>query len=84
MSNREKLAAFLANRKRDLTQQQLIVAEVVFETPGTFSPEEMASSLNGRASRATVFRTLNLLAAADLIRQVKFNGTDVFVMTADE
>jgi Fe2+ or Zn2+ uptake regulation protein len=84
MSNRDKLAEFLANRERPLTQHQGIVAEAIFATPGKFSDEEIASNLNGRASRATVYRILNLLAKADVLRQVKFNGTDVFVMTADE
>jgi Fe2+ or Zn2+ uptake regulation protein len=84
MSNREKLAEFMAKRGRNLTQHQGIVAEAIFAKPGTFSAEKIAAILQGKISRATVHRVLNLFAKADVLRQVRFNGTDVFVMAADE
>jgi Fe2+ or Zn2+ uptake regulation protein len=46
MSNRDKLAELLANRERDLTQQQRLVAEAIFAMSGTFSAEEIVTRLH--------------------------------------
>jgi Fe2+ or Zn2+ uptake regulation protein len=84
MSSREKLAEFMAKRGRSFTQHQEVVADAIFAEPGTFNAAKIAAILQGKISRATVFRVLNLFAKADVLRQVRFNGTDVFVITADD
>ena len=61
-----------------------IVDDVVVDLPGTFEADEILAGLRDNVSRPTVFRTLRGLLEAEIIRQVRFNGRDVFVMSADD
>ncbi len=61
-----------------LTDQRLRIAKLLLSGPQHLSAEQIAQSLrrNGeRVSKATLYNTLNLLAARGLIRQLAVDGS---------
>lgn len=61
----------------------MTVAAKVLSLSGTFTRDEVAAQFSGEVSRATVYRTINALINAELIREVKFNDQSVFVVRAE-
>ena len=61
---RRRFELFLKERKLRVTQQRLDILDLAWETHDHFSAEQMfgwARVRNAHASRATVYRTLNLM-----------------------
>ena len=79
----DRYREFLARRGRQMSQHAAAVLETTLALPGTFGAEDVCGRLTGRVSRATVYRTLGLLVDAAILRRVEFNGSPVFVVTAD-
>ena len=75
-------ADFFAHKGRKVTDQMLRVVEAVSECTGTFTHDDILIMISGRASRAMVFCTLARMLEAEMLRQVTFNGREVFVVTA--
>ncbi len=71
---RERFQAFLASHSLKLTPQRLVVFEKVFETHEHFSAETLYSWLredkDAKVSRATVYRTLQLLQEGEFIESL--------------
>jgi len=71
---RQRLEAFLRSRGLRLTAQRRIVFEEVFRHHGHLDVDELVARLRRlgkRASRATVYRTLDLLAEAGLVKHMR-------------
>lgn len=69
----EKFRRYLTSEKLKLTRQRAAILDTIFATHGHFDADDLFFALrkNGkRISKATVYRTLELLIAAGLIRQV--------------
>jgi len=69
-----ELDAFLKSRGLKLTSQRMAIFEEVFRDHGHFYADEIAARLKkrgGTASRATVYRTLDLLVEAELVKAVR-------------
>ena len=74
MAPKVKLFAdFLVSKGLKLTGERQKIVDEIFRIPRHFEPEELLIELRGRqlkASRATIYRTLELLREAGLIRKV--------------
>jgi len=71
----EKFREYLATRGKRLTHERAIIVDEVFASHEHFEADELVARLatgkNGRrVSRATVYRTLNQLVEAGLLRKV--------------
>lgn len=74
---RERFKAFLKGRGLSLTSQRDAVFEEVFRYHGHLEADEIADRLRRsgrRASRATVYRTLDLLVEAGLAKRVRLGS----------
>lgn len=74
---RERFRAFLRARRLSLTSQRQAVFEEVFRHHGHLYADEIAERLRKsgrRASRATVYRTLDLLVDAGLVKRVRLGS----------
>ena len=74
---REKtlLVAFLAGKGLKFTRQRETVVDEIFASGGHFEAEDIVERLKrkrGRVSRATVYRTLELLQECRLVEKVNF------------
>lgn len=72
---KETFLHFLAHKKLKLTRQRLAVVDEIFSDNGHFDAEELVERLrNKRAhvSRATVYRTLELLQECQLVEKLDF------------
>ncbi|MEC7557722.1 MAG: Fur family transcriptional regulator [Planctomycetota bacterium] len=84
VSPRDKFGEYLSTRNKRLTRERELVLEQVFSSHEHFDREELVSTLTARTdgrrvSRATVYRTLQELERAGLLRKVaRANGRDVF------
>lgn len=78
----ERFTVHAARTGQRVTAQKLRVVESVWTLAGPFDQEDVVSALVGQVSRATVFRTLAQLLEAEMLRRVRFNDRDVFVVTA--
>jgi len=81
--DREKtlFIAFLAGKRLKLTRQRETVVEEIFASGGHFEAEDMVERLKrkrARVSRATVYRTLELLQECRLVEKVNFGTTQSF------
>lgn len=80
----EKFEEYLLTKKMRLTSERLIVANAIFSDHEHFDIETIVARLSRRTdgkrvSRATVYRTLDLLEEAGLIRKVaRANDREVF------
>lgn len=75
--NRQKqgFLEYLARRGLKLTRQRLAVVDEIFSDTGHFEAEELVERLKGsriRVSRATVYRTLELLRECQLVEKLDF------------
>ncbi|MDX1967591.1 MAG: Fur family transcriptional regulator [Planctomycetaceae bacterium] len=80
-----KFREFLTTKKMRLTPEREAIVEAVYSTHDHFDAEQWVGSLsrqNGprsRASRSTIYRTLNLLVEAGLLRKVaRSNDREVY------
>ena len=79
-----KFGEYLAPQNKRLTRERDLVLEQVFSSHEHFEREELVVTLTARTdgrrvSRATVYRTLQELERAGLLRKVaRANGRDVF------
>ena len=80
----KRFADFFASKGRKVTDQMARVVEAASDHTGSFTQEEVLVAMAGKASRATVFRTLARMVEAGMLRQVQFNGREVFVTAADD
>lgn len=81
----DKFQEYLATKKMRLTQGRSIIVEEVFSDHEHFEADQLVARLAPRASgrnhvsRATVYRTLNQLVEAGLLRKVaRPNGREVY------
>lgn len=77
-SNWARATARLAERGIRVTHQRLQIASILLGAPQHLSAEQIAEALRrdgARVSKATVYNTLNLLAASGLIRQLTLDGS---------
>ena len=80
VSPEEKFQEFLGTKGMRLTHERSIIVEEVFADHSHFDAEELVERLKKRnVSRATVYRTLNCLEEAGLLRKVaRTNDRDVY------
>lgn len=72
----DRFERFLRGRGLKVTRARLLIAERALSMPGHFSAAELWGALRERgASVATVYRTLELLAEAGLVRRCNLAGT---------
>ncbi len=83
-SPRERFSDFVASKGRTVTDQMARVVDTALGHSGTFGHEDIVAVLQGKSSRATVYRTLAKMVEAGVLRQVNFNDREVFVVTADD
>jgi Fur family ferric uptake transcriptional regulator len=72
---KRNFAAFLATRKLKLTRQREAVLDEILNNPGHFEAEEIVQRLKAnrqRVSRATVYRTLDLMKECLLVERLDF------------
>lgn len=71
----ETLSSYLKAKKLRPTRERLLLLEEIMHTNGHFDADELYASLNARglkASRATVYNTLDLLVDCGLISRYRF------------
>jgi Fur family ferric uptake transcriptional regulator len=64
---------FLVGRGLKLTKERMAVVSEIFSTHGHFEPEHLYFKIRGsgiKASRASVYRTLNLLVESGLVERI--------------
>ena len=82
-SPQERFAEYLQSKGKRITQQRNILVEHVFKRHDHFDAEELIYNLTqqepGRkVSRPTVYRTLNELVEAGLLRRMTLGGRGVY------
>lgn len=78
---KEAFLDYLAHRKLKLTRQRLAVVNEIFSDNGHFEAEELVERLKNkrmRVSRATVYRTLELLRECQLVEKLDFGSPRSF------
>ncbi len=81
--SREKshFANFLEAKNLKLTRQREAVVDVIFSNPGHFEAEDLVQRLKNdytRVSRATIYRTLELLQECQLVERLNFGSSQAF------
>ncbi|MGB8656295.1 MAG: Fur family transcriptional regulator [Candidatus Zixiibacteriota bacterium] len=69
----ESFARYLGTKKLKFTRERNIVLEEMFRTPGHLEADDLLFRLKRKrktASRATVYRTLDLLVESGIVRKV--------------
>jgi Fur family transcriptional regulator, ferric uptake regulator len=72
---KQRFMSFLTTRRLRLTAQRRAIIETVFSTKAHFTAEQLLTWSRRRdksVSRATVYRTLPLLTASGLVREMDF------------
>lgn len=82
-SPQERFAEFLQSKGKRVTQQRRVLVDHVFERHDHFDAEELIINLalspeGGKVSRPTVYRTLNELVDAGLLRRMSLRGRAVY------
>ena len=82
-SPQERFAEFLQSKGKRITNQRRILVDHVFERHDHFDAEELILNLAqqpeaSKVSRPTVYRTLNELVDAGLLRRMNLNGRAVY------
>ena len=78
---RSRFANFLAKKGLKLTRQRMAVLEEIYRDPGHFEAEDLVHRLKNsspRVSRATVYRTLDVLLECQLVEKLDFGTTRSF------
>jgi Fur family ferric uptake transcriptional regulator len=83
LSPQERFEEYLQSRGKRITQQRRIMVEFVFERHDHFDADELIAGLGQRpdgdkVSRPTVYRTLNELVEAGLLRKMTLGGRAVY------
>jgi Fur family ferric uptake transcriptional regulator len=83
LSPEERFAEFLQSRGKRLTQQKKILLETVFRRHEHFDADDLIDELrqidvDKKVSRPTVYRALNELVEAGLLRRMNLNGRSVY------
>lgn len=82
-SPQDRFAEFLQSKGKRITQQRKILVDRVFERHDHFDAEELIYNLSQhtegeKVSRPTVYRTLNELVDAGLLRRMTLGGRAVY------
>jgi Fur family ferric uptake transcriptional regulator len=83
-SPQERFAVYLQSRGKRITQQRRALVDHVFERHDHFDADELIANVAkqdlgvGRVSRPTVYRTLNELVEAGLLRRMTLGGRAVY------
>jgi Fur family ferric uptake transcriptional regulator len=82
-SPQDRFAEFLQSKGKRITQQRRILIDYIFERHDHFDAEELIYNLasvpeGGKVSRPTVYRTLNELVDAGLLRRMNLSGRAVY------
>ena len=82
-SPQERFEEFLQSKGKRITQQRRNLIDYVFERHDHFDAEELIINLSGqpkgrKVSRPTVYRTLNELVDAGLLRRMNLGGRAVY------
>lgn len=81
-SPRERFVEYLQSRGKRVTQQRLQLVDHIFERHDHFDADELIASVaqleGGKISRATVYRTLDELVDAGLLRAMNLTGRRVY------
>jgi Fur family ferric uptake transcriptional regulator len=82
-SPQERFSEFLQSKGKRITQQRRILVDHVFERHDHFDAEELILNLatqpeGSKVSRPTVYRTLNELVDAGLLRRMNLGGRAVY------
>jgi len=82
-SPQERFAEFLQSKGKRITQQRRILVDHVFQRHDHFDAEELIINLaqlpeGPKVGRATVYRTLNELVDAGLLRRMNLTGRAVY------
>ncbi|MCA9260834.1 MAG: transcriptional repressor [Planctomycetales bacterium] len=82
-SPQERFAEYLQSRGKRITQQRKALVDHVFQRHDHFDADELIANLSklsgGKAvSRPTVYRTLNELVEAGLLRRMSLSGRSVY------
>ena len=82
-SPQERFAEFLQSKGKRITQQRRNLIDYVFRQHDHFDAEELILDLSqlpkeSRVSRPTVYRTLNELVDAGLLRRMNLGGRSVY------
>ncbi len=82
-SPQERFAEFLQSKGKRITHQRRVLVDHVFERHNHFDAEELIINLallpeGGKVSRPTVYRTLNELVDAGLLRRMSLGGRAVY------
>jgi len=83
LSPRDRFDEYLQSRGKRITQQRRSLVDYIFERHDHFDADELIGSLAGRPggdriSRPTVYRTLNELVEAGLLRKMTLGGRAVY------
>lgn len=83
LSPQERFDEYLQSRGKRITQQRRALVDFIFERHDHFDADELIDSLarrtdGDRISRPTVYRTLNELVEAGLLRKMTLHGRAVY------
>ena len=82
-SPQERFAEYLQSKGKRITQQRRALVDFVFQRHDHFDADELINNLSrqesgDRVSRPTVYRTLNELVEAGLLRRMTLSGRAVY------
>lgn len=82
-SPQDRFSEFLQSKGKRITQQRRILIDYIFERHDHFDAEELIYNLasvpeGNKVSRPTVYRTLNELVDAGLLRRMNLTGRAVY------
>ena len=82
-SPQDRFSEFLQSKGKRITQQRRILIDYIFERHDHFDAEELIYNLasqpeGSKVSRPTVYRTLNELVDAGLLRRMNLSGRAVY------
>ena len=83
MAPLERFEEFLQSRSKRMTQQRRVIVDQVFSHHEHFDAEDLLKELSDHADaqnigRATVYRTLDQLTEAGLLRKMSLQGRSVY------
>lgn len=83
LSPQERFEEYLQSRSKRITQQRRTLVDFIFSRHDHFDADELIASLGDRnegerISRPTVYRTLNELVEAGLLRKMTLSGRAVY------
>jgi Fur family ferric uptake transcriptional regulator len=83
LSPQERFGEYLQGRGKRITQQRQALVDFIFQRHNHFDADELIGGLShhlegGRISRPTVYRTLNELVEAGMLRRMNLGGRAVY------